>query len=35
MVRQTGSAAQGSVSARATATIDGEPVPLTVKIELH
>jgi hypothetical protein len=35
MARQTGSAAQGSVSARATATIDGEPVPLTVKIELN
>jgi hypothetical protein len=35
MVRQAGSAAQGSVSARATATIDGEPVPLTVKIELN
>jgi hypothetical protein len=35
MVRQTGSAAQGSVTARATATIDGEPVPLTIKIELQ
>ena len=35
MVRQTGSDSQGFVSARATATIDGEPVPLTVKIELH
>jgi hypothetical protein len=35
LVRQAGSAVQGSVAARATATIDGEPVPLTIKIELQ
>jgi hypothetical protein len=34
MTRQMESAVKGTVTARATATIDGEPVPLTVKIEL-
>ncbi len=35
LLRQAGSAAKGSVAARATATIDGEPVPLTIKIDLQ
>jgi hypothetical protein len=34
-VRQSGEAAHGSVTARAAATIDGESVTLTVKIELQ
>jgi hypothetical protein len=34
-VRQSGEAAQGSVTTRAAATIDGESVTLTVKIELQ
>jgi hypothetical protein len=34
-VRQSGDAAHGAVTARASATIDGETVPLTVKIELQ
>jgi hypothetical protein len=34
-VRQSGAAAQGSITAQASATIDGESVTLTVKIELQ
>jgi hypothetical protein len=35
VVRQSGNTAQGSLTARAAATIDGESVPLKIKIELQ